>query len=92
MKVLIRDQDLVMIGCVQDFVMPGFEKAPQASETQPSVLKRLGDRGLFVRALCQAASGADLLCMYISGHGMTITGSVSPGFNRDSSFLYPHLL
>ena len=80
-----------MIGSDQDVVMPGFEEARQASETQP-VLERLGDRGLFVTAFCQAASGADSLCMYISGHGMPITGSVSHGFNGDSSFQYPQLL
>ena len=38
-EVLIRDQDLVMLGFDEDVVMLGFEEAPQASETQHGVLE-----------------------------------------------------
>ena len=51
----------------------------------------MGDCGLFVAAFCQAGSGANSLRVYMSGHGMFPTGSVSPGSNGELPFEYPHL-
>ena len=51
----------------------------------------MGDCGLFVRAFCQAGSGANSLRAYMSGHGIVFTGSVSPGSNGDFPLKYPKL-
>ena len=50
--------------------------------------RRTGDRGLFVKAFCQAGSGANSLRGYMSGHDMFFTGSISPGSKGEFSFKY----